>query len=81
MTETTFADGGTRIVTRNADGMLAFITGTTVTPEYHTYGVEVIVVGGNTVGRGVLTVSRCWGRALSCELIPIFRSRLSCSRK
>ena len=49
VTETTFADGGTRIVTRNADGSLASITGTAVTPEYHTYGIEVIDAGGNTV--------------------------------
>ena len=53
VTTTAFADGGTRIVTRNADGTLASITGTAVTPEYHTYGVEVMDVGGNMVGRGL----------------------------
>ena len=38
-TATTYADGGTRLATYNADGSLASITGTSVTPEYHAYAV------------------------------------------
>lgn len=39
ITTTIYADGGTRITTRNADGSLCYITGTAVTPEFYTYGV------------------------------------------
>ena len=39
VTMVTNPDGGTRVMTLNADGSLASVTGTAVTPEYHTYGV------------------------------------------
>ena len=39
VTTVTYADGGTRVTTLNADGSLHSVTGTAVTPEYHTYGV------------------------------------------
>ena len=37
-TVVTLPGGGTRITTLNADGRVASVTGTAVTPEYHTYG-------------------------------------------
>ena len=39
VTTTTFADGGTRVVTRHGDGSLASVTGTAVLPEFYEYGV------------------------------------------
>ena len=36
---TTLPSGGTRVRTINPDGSLASVTGTAVTPEFHTYGV------------------------------------------
>ena len=38
-TTVTLPSGGTRITTVNADGSLASVTGTAVTPEYYSYGV------------------------------------------
>ncbi len=38
-TTVTHPDGGTRVTALNADGSLASVTGTAVTPEFHTYGV------------------------------------------
>ena len=57
-------------------------------PSLRPSGAIAFVVGAVGKSGGSLasisiaiTVSRCWGRALSCEPIPIIRSRLSCSRK
>ena len=38
-TTVTLPSGGTRVTTLNADGTLASVTGTAVTPEYYSYGV------------------------------------------
>ena len=47
-TVTTLPGGGTRVVTRNAEGATVSITGTAVTPEYYVYGPNMTQVNYGT---------------------------------
>ena len=58
ITTITYSDGGTRVTTRNADGSLASITGTAVTPEYYTYGITADGLEWTSIRYGRIDSSR-----------------------
>ncbi len=64
---TNYADGGTRIEVFNADGSTASVTGSAVTPEFTTYGVETIVVNGVANPCRTMTVRKGFANSPRCE--------------
>ena len=68
-TVTTYPGGGTRVVTLDAAGRVASVTGTAVTPEWHTYGPdwELVHYGEENGARWTKTFTDGLGRVVREE--------------